>query len=107
MGIQESVHDILINLKEIVLKSDSHEPQKAYISIYGPKRITAQDMEIPPSVEVIDNTQYIATLNENVSLDIELTIEKDRGYRIENLQKYRDNIFPIDASIYADKKCKL
>nr|YP_010399930.1 RNA polymerase alpha subunit [Nowellia curvifolia]UQM88696.1 RNA polymerase alpha subunit [Nowellia curvifolia] len=96
-GIQESVHDILINLKEIVLKSDSYEPQKAYISTYGPKRVTAQDIEIPSSIKIIDNTQYITTLNETILLDIELTIEKDRGYRIENLQNYRKNIFPIDA----------
>ncbi|CAM6031810.1 unnamed protein product [Sphagnum compactum] len=97
VGIQESIHDILINLKEIVFRSDSYEPQKAHISIYGPKRITAQDIRIPPSIKVIDNTQYITTLTESIMLDIQLTIEKDRGYRMENLQKYRDNIFLIDA----------
>lgn len=97
IGIQESIHDILINLKEIVLKSDSYEPQKAYISIYGPKKVTAQDIKTPPSIRIIDNTQYITTLTETVSLDIELNIEKDCGYRIENLQKYKGNIFPIDA----------
>lgn len=97
IGVQESIHDILINLKEIVLKSDSCEPQKAYISLYGPKKVTAQDIKAPPSIRVIDNTQYITTLTEAISLDIELNIEKDRGYRIENLQKYQDNFFPIDA----------
>nr|YP_009668009.1 RNA polymerase alpha subunit [Jubula hutchinsiae]QCW58784.1 RNA polymerase alpha subunit [Jubula hutchinsiae] len=97
MGIQESIHDILINLKEIVLKSDSYEPQKAYISIYGPKKITARDIKVPSPIRVIDNTQYIATLTEAVSLDIVLNIEKDCGYRIENVQKYQDGIFPIDA----------
>nr|QWW92978.1 RNA polymerase alpha subunit [Delavayella serrata] len=96
-GIQESIHDILINLKEIVLKSDSYEPQKAYISVYGPKKVTAQDIKVPPSVRIIDDTQYITTLTEDISLDIELNIEKDCGYRIENLQKYKNNIFPIDA----------
>lgn len=96
-GIKESVHDILINLKEIVIKSDSYEPQKAYISIYGPKKVTAQDIKIPPSVRIIDDTQYITTLTEAVSLDIELNIEKDCGYRIENLRKYKDSVFPIDA----------
>lgn len=97
IGVQESIHDILINLKEIILKSDSCEPQKAYISIYGPKKVTARDIKVPPSIRIIDNTQYITTLNEAISLDIELNIEKDRGYRIENLQKYRDSFFPIDA----------
>nr|YP_009545147.1 RNA polymerase alpha subunit [Gymnomitrion concinnatum]AZB86873.1 RNA polymerase alpha subunit [Gymnomitrion concinnatum] len=96
-GIRESIHDILINLKEIVIKSDSCEPQKAYISIYGPKKVTAQDIKVPPSVRIIDDTQYITTLTEAISLDIELNIEKDCGYRIENLQGYKDSIFPIDA----------
>nr|YP_010704989.1 RNA polymerase alpha subunit [Porella grandiloba]WCQ78525.1 RNA polymerase alpha subunit [Porella grandiloba] len=97
IGIQESIHDILINLKDIVLKSDSYEPQKAYISIYGPEKVTARDIKGPSCIRVIDSTQYIATLTEAISLDIESNIEKDRGYRIENLQKYRDGIFPIDA----------
>lgn len=96
-GIRESIHDILINLKEIVIKSDSCEPQKAYISIHGPKKVTAQDIKVPPSIRIIDDTQYITTLTEAISLDIELNIEKDCGYRIENLQRYKDSIFPIDA----------
>nr|WIA67587.1 RNA polymerase alpha subunit [Apopellia endiviifolia]WIA67675.1 RNA polymerase alpha subunit [Apopellia endiviifolia]WIA67851.1 RNA polymerase alpha subunit [Apopellia endiviifolia] len=97
IGIQESIHDILINLKEIVLRSDSCEPQKAYISISGPKRVTAQDIKGPSSVKIIDDTQYIATLTGATSLDIELNIERDRGYRIGDLQKYRDGIFQVDA----------
>jgi DNA-directed RNA polymerase subunit alpha len=96
-GIQESIHDILINLKEIVIKSDSSEPQKAYISIYGPGKVTAQDIKVPPSVRIIDDAQYITILTEAISLDIELNIEKDCGYRIENSRKYEDNVFPIDA----------
>nr|YP_009667928.1 RNA polymerase alpha subunit [Radula japonica]QCW58703.1 RNA polymerase alpha subunit [Radula japonica] len=98
IGVQESIHDILINLKEIVFKSDSYEPQKAYISISGPKKVTATDIKSPSCIRIIDKTQYIATLTKSVSLDIELNIEKDRGYRIENLQKCKENsIFPIDA----------
>lgn len=97
IGIQESIHDILINLKEIVSGSDSYEPQKAYIPVSGPKKVTAQDIEGSSSVRVIDDTQYIATLTEAISSDIELSIEKDRGYRMENLQKYRNGLFPVDA----------
>nr|QWW93389.1 RNA polymerase alpha subunit [Notoscyphus lutescens] len=96
-GIQESNHDILINLKEIVIKSDSYEPQKAYISVLGPKRVTAQDIKVPSSVKIIDDMQYITTLSEAVPPDIELTIEKDCGYRIGGLDKYKNSVFPIDA----------
>lgn len=97
VGIQESVHDILINLKEIVLKSNSSETQKAFISILGPKKITAQDIILPPSVKIIDTTQYIATITKPIHLDIELEIEKDCGYRIQDSVKSIDGYFPIDA----------
>lgn len=96
-GIQESIHDILINSKEIVLRSDSHEPQKAYVSVLGPKEVTARDIEGPPFIRIIDDAQYIATLTEAIPSNIEVNTEKDRGYRIENLQKYREGVFPVDA----------
>ncbi len=97
IGIRESIHDILINLKEVVFKSDSNEPQRAYISISGPGKVTAQDIRGSAFIRVIDNTQYIATITEAISLDIELNIEKDRGYRIENSEKLGEGLFPIDA----------
>nr|WGO60334.1 RNA polymerase alpha subunit [Aneura pinguis]WGO60420.1 RNA polymerase alpha subunit [Aneura pinguis] len=96
-GIRESIHDILINLKEIILRSDSPEPQKAYISVSGPSEVTARDIQGSSLIHVIDHTQYIATITGKISLDIELDIEKDRGYRMENSQKSQEGFFPIDA----------
>nr|WGO60162.1 RNA polymerase alpha subunit [Aneura pinguis]WGO60248.1 RNA polymerase alpha subunit [Aneura pinguis] len=96
-GIRESIHDILINLKEIILRSDSPEPQKAYIYVSGPSEVTARDIQGSSLIHVIDNTQYIATITGKISLDIELDIEKDRGYRMENSQKSQEGFFPIDA----------
>nr|WGO60506.1 RNA polymerase alpha subunit [Aneura pinguis]WGO60592.1 RNA polymerase alpha subunit [Aneura pinguis] len=96
-GIRESIHDILINLKEIILRSDSPDPQKAYISVSGPSEVTARDIQGSSLIHVIDNTQYIATITGKISLDIELDIEKDRGYRMENSQKSQEGFFPIDA----------
>eukprot|EP00246_Nothoceros_aenigmaticus_P004782 TRINITY_DN1647_c0_g1_i1.p1 TRINITY_DN1647_c0_g1~~TRINITY_DN1647_c0_g1_i1.p1 ORF type:complete len:358 (-),score=18.50 TRINITY_DN1647_c0_g1_i1:405-1478(-) len=97
MGIQESVHDILINLKQIVLKSDSYETQKASISILGPKRVTAQDIVLPPSVGIVDAAQHIATITKAVYFNIELKIERDRGYRIQNPVKFGDGNFAVNA----------
>nr|YP_009414514.1 RNA polymerase alpha subunit [Aneura pinguis]ASN73828.1 RNA polymerase alpha subunit [Aneura pinguis]WGO59302.1 RNA polymerase alpha subunit [Aneura pinguis]WGO59388.1 RNA polymerase alpha subunit [Aneura pinguis]WGO59474.1 RNA polymerase alpha subunit [Aneura pinguis] len=96
-GIRESIHDILINLKEIILRSDSPEPQKAYISVSGPSEVTARDIRGSSLIHVIDSTQYVATITGKISLDIELDIEKDRGYRMENSQKSQEGFFPIDA----------
>nr|YP_001023733.1 RNA polymerase alpha subunit [Angiopteris evecta]A2T365.1 RecName: Full=DNA-directed RNA polymerase subunit alpha; Short=PEP; AltName: Full=Plastid-encoded RNA polymerase subunit alpha; Short=RNA polymerase subunit alpha [Angiopteris evecta]ABG79632.1 RNA polymerase alpha subunit [Angiopteris evecta] len=97
IGIEESINDILINFKEIVLRSDSYETQKAYISITGPKDITAEDILLPPSVQAIDDSQHIATITKDITLDIEIEIQKDRGYRIQDSKESQAGEFFIDA----------
>jgi DNA-directed RNA polymerase subunit alpha len=76
LGIQESMRDILINLKKIVLKSKSNscKTQKTFLSIFVPKEVIARDIVFPPSVEVIDTMQYITTHTKAIHLDIELKI---------------------------------
>nr|YP_009548349.1 RNA polymerase alpha subunit [Bommeria hispida]AYW15170.1 RNA polymerase alpha subunit [Bommeria hispida] len=96
-GIQETIHDALVNPKEIVLKSDSNDILEAFSSITGPKEVTAGDISLPPRVKAIDNSQYIATITQPISSNIELKIEKDCGYRIENSNECRDGQFLIDA----------
>nr|YP_009973776.1 RNA polymerase alpha subunit [Ruppia brevipedunculata]QHB79488.1 RNA polymerase alpha subunit [Ruppia sinensis]QNH93584.1 RNA polymerase alpha subunit [Ruppia brevipedunculata]WDD57499.1 RNA polymerase alpha subunit [Ruppia mongolica] len=97
VGIEESVHEILMNLKEIVLRSNLYGVQNAFICVKGPKCITAQDIISPPSVEIIDTTQHIATLTESVDLCIGLQIKRDRGYRMKSINNYQDGSYPIDA----------
>nr|AWS01013.1 RNA polymerase a-subunit [Pilularia americana] len=96
-GIQETIQDISVNLKEIVLRSDSKNNQTALLSVTGPKRVTAGDITLPPSVKVIDDSQYIVTITQPISVNIESKIECDCGYRIENLNEYGDGEFPVDA----------
>nr|YP_010334036.1 RNA polymerase alpha subunit [Malus fusca]UNH87886.1 RNA polymerase alpha subunit [Malus fusca]UNH88900.1 RNA polymerase alpha subunit [Malus fusca] len=97
VGIQESVHEILMNLKEIVLKSNLYGTRNASICVKGPGYVTAQDIILPPSVESVDNTQYIANLTEPMNLCIELQIERNRGYRIKTPNNFQDGSYPIDA----------
>nr|ANY93407.1 RpoA [Hagenia abyssinica] len=96
-GIQESVHEILMNLKEIVLRSNMYGTRNASICVKGPGYVTAQDIILPPSVEIIDNTQHIANLTEPINLCIELQIERNRGYRIKTPNNLQDGSYPIDA----------
>nr|YP_011004431.1 RNA polymerase alpha subunit [Asplenium antiquum]WPT27086.1 RNA polymerase alpha subunit [Asplenium antiquum] len=96
-GIQETIHDILANLKEIVPKSDSDDLEEAVLSVTGPKEVTAGDTSLPPYVKAIDDSQYIFTITQPISLNIELRIQKDCGYRIETLSGYRDGELPVDA----------
>nr|YP_009938746.1 RNA polymerase alpha subunit [Mitrasacme pygmaea]QNV46978.1 RNA polymerase alpha subunit [Mitrasacme pygmaea] len=96
-GIQESVHEILINLKKIVLRSHLYGTCDASICVKGPGYVTAQDIVLPPYVEIVDNTQHIASLTEPIDFFIGLQIEKNRGYLIKTTQNFQDGSYPIDA----------
>nr|QHN53186.1 RNA polymerase alpha subunit [Elatostema laevissimum var. laevissimum] len=97
VGIQESVHEILINLKEIVLRSHIYGTCDASICIKGPGYVTAHDIILPPSVEIVDKAQHIANLTEPINLYIKLQIERNRGYRIKTLKNFQNISYPIDA----------
>ena len=97
VGIQESVQEILMNLKEIVLRSNLYGTRDASIFVKGPGYVTAQDIVLPPSVEIVDNTQHIASLTEPIHLCIELQIERHRGYQIKTPKNFQDGSYPIDA----------
>nr|YP_010029890.1 RNA polymerase alpha subunit [Sapindus delavayi]QOU12393.1 RNA polymerase alpha subunit [Sapindus delavayi] len=96
-GIQESVHEILMNLKEIVLRSNLYGTRDALLCVKGPGYVTAQDILLPPSVEIVDNTQHIANLAEPIDLCIGLQIERNRGYNIKAPNNFQDRSYPIDA----------
>nr|YP_010470943.1 RNA polymerase alpha subunit [Bouea macrophylla]UVF62772.1 RNA polymerase alpha subunit [Bouea macrophylla] len=99
VGIQESVHEILMNLKEIVLRSNMYGTRDALICVKGPGYVTAQDILLPPSVEIVDNTQHIASLTEPIDLCIGLQIEKNRGYNnIKTPNNFQDGSYPIDVA---------
>nr|QWZ47298.1 RNA polymerase alpha subunit [Cyananthus flavus] len=96
VGIQESVHEILVNLQEIVLRSHLYGTCDAAICAKGPGYVTAQDIIAPPFVEIIDNTQHIATLTEPMDLCIFLQIERSRGYRTTG-KIILDGSYPIGS----------
>nr|YP_009581476.1 RNA polymerase alpha subunit [Nigella damascena]QBK49541.1 RNA polymerase alpha subunit [Nigella damascena]QFV18002.1 RNA polymerase alpha subunit [Nigella damascena]QIS63932.1 RNA polymerase alpha subunit [Nigella damascena] len=97
VGIEESVHEILMNLKEIVLRSNLYGTRDASICVKGPGYVTAQDIILPPSVEIVDTTQHIASLTEPINLCIGLQIERNRGYRMKTPNNAQEGSYPIDA----------
>nr|QNQ15082.1 RNA polymerase alpha subunit [Barbacenia involucrata] len=97
VGIEESVHEILTNLKEIVLRSNLYGVRDASICVRGPRYVTAQDIILPPSVVIVDTTQHIANLTEPIDLCIGLQIKRDRGYRMKSTNNSQDGSYPIDA----------
>nr|YP_010880474.1 RNA polymerase alpha subunit [Ranunculus sceleratus]QFV17834.1 RNA polymerase alpha subunit [Ranunculus sceleratus]WHU54089.1 RNA polymerase alpha subunit [Ranunculus sceleratus] len=97
VGIEESVHEILMNLKEIVLRSNLYGTRDASICVKGPGYVTAQDIISPPSVEIVDTTQHIASLTEPVDFCIGLQIESNRGYRMKTPNNAQEGSYLIDA----------
>ena len=79
-GVKEDVSDIILNIKSLVLSSDSDEPVSMFIRKEGPGEVTGADVEVPAGVEVHNQDLHIATLNEQGKLEIEMTVERGRGY---------------------------
>ncbi|CAI8586071.1 unnamed protein product [Vicia faba] len=79
-----------------ITRAKSEKIPHEYSTIIGSGYVTAQDIILPPSVEVIDNTQHIANLTEPINLCIELEIDRKRGYRIKILNNIQDGSYTID-----------
>lgn len=80
-GVREDVLEIMLNMKEIVLKSYTNQPQIGRLVAVGPATVTAAQFDLPSEVEAVDPKQYIATLAEGAKLEMEFRIEKGKGYR--------------------------
>jgi DNA-directed RNA polymerase subunit alpha len=110
-GVREDVMDLLLNLKALVLASHSPYPQILRLKASGPARVTAADLHCPADVEVIDPNHYIATLSEGATLEMELTVERGKGYR--SVERHRDDhsssidALKIDAVFMPVKKVKI
>ncbi|AIG63689.1 DNA-directed RNA polymerase subunit alpha [Corynebacterium atypicum] len=79
-GVKEDVSDIILNVKSLVLSSDSDEPVVMYLTKEGPGEVTAADIQPPAGVEIHNPDLHIASLNEQGSLTIEFVVERGRGY---------------------------
>jgi DNA-directed RNA polymerase subunit alpha len=93
-GVREDVLDLLLNMKEIVLKSYSSEPQLGRLLARGPATVKAGDFVFSSEVEVVNPDQYVATLSEGSTLEMEFKIEKGKGYRA--IDRSKDEISAID-----------
>jgi len=102
-GVKEDLTDIVLNIKNLVLSSDNDDPVVAYIRKNGSGTITGKDVAVPAGVEVHNPDLHIATLNSKANVEIELTIERGRGYvaAIQNKQVGAEiGRIPVD-SIYS------
>ena len=97
-GVKQDVTDVVLNLKQLVIRSDNEEPTTVHLRVSGPAEVTAGDIELPAGVEVLNSDHHIASLNKDANLSMELRIEQGRGYvPATTAPKEAIGAIPIDA----------
>ncbi len=99
-GVVEDVTDIVLNLKQVLLKSYTREPRKIRLKAKGAGEVTAGDIETDGMIEVLNPDQHIATLDTNGKLEMEMVVRVGRGYCPADWNKRPDQeigVIPIDC----------
>jgi DNA-directed RNA polymerase subunit alpha len=99
-GVVEDVTDIILNLKDLVLRSHSDEPVTLRLDAKGPGTVTAADIETNPEVEVLNPDLEIATLGTGGRLALDITVERGKGYVGVDRKDQRTEpigVIPVDA----------
>ncbi|RMA92464.1 DNA-directed RNA polymerase subunit alpha [Hydrogenothermus marinus] len=107
-GVLEDVAEIILNLKEIKFKMDENlDSEFAILEVKGPTKVYAKDIKLPAGVELVNPDVYIATIDSDAELKMELKVEKGRGYvSVEDMEKPSEiGWIPIDTAFSPIRKC--
>jgi DNA-directed RNA polymerase subunit alpha len=98
-GVREDILEILLNLKGIVLKSKTQETQFGRLKIQGPSVVTADLIQLPSNLEIINPNHYIATISTSNILEIEFKFEYGIGYKLasQTFSDEADNYLQLDT----------
>ena len=98
-GVKEDVTDIILNLKDLLVRVESDEPVTLRFDKRGPGEATAADLQTTSDVEVLNPDLHIATLNAKGHLALDVTVERGRGYVSADKNKRSSTIgvIPVDS----------
>ncbi|HTJ76115.1 MAG TPA: DNA-directed RNA polymerase subunit alpha [Acidimicrobiales bacterium] len=98
-GVKEDVTDIMLNLKDLVLRVESDEPVTLRLDARGPGEVTARDLQPHADVEILNPEMHIATLSQKARLALDITVERGRGYVSADKNKKSSviGVIPIDS----------
>jgi DNA-directed RNA polymerase subunit alpha len=98
-GVVEDVVDIILNVKQIVVRLQDTDTHTLYLSAKGPGDVTASQLKVPAGVEIVNGDLHIATLSANARFEMELNVGPGVGYRSADRNKSADaiGIIPIDS----------
>ncbi|MBU0504299.1 MAG: DNA-directed RNA polymerase subunit alpha [Candidatus Omnitrophota bacterium] len=106
-GVLEDVPEIILNLKSLILKSHSKVSKTLYIKKNTKGEVKAKDIQTDESVEVINPDLHIATITDDIKLNMEIEVSKGRGYVPQDANKRDDQVIgtiPIDSIFSPVKK---
>jgi DNA-directed RNA polymerase subunit alpha len=98
-GVKEDVTDIILNLKDLVLRVDTDDPITLRLDARGPATVTAGNLQTTAEVEVLNPDLHIATLNDKGRLAVDVTVERGRGYvsAERNKRSTTIGVIPVDS----------
>ena len=100
-GVREDLPEIVLNLKEVAIRYHGDEDRVLRLEASGPKSLTAKDLAVDSTVEVMNPDLHIATLGKDADLKVELNIGHGRGYVFSEENKVADQpigTIPLDAN---------
>ena len=98
-GVTEDVVQLILNLKELVVKFHTPGAKTLSIRAEGPRVITAADLEVPSDAEVVNSDKYLCTIGKGGKLVMEIRVEEGVGYVPSERHQTKDRInsIPVDA----------
>jgi len=93
-GVKEDVVDVILNIKKLRLKVHGDETRSITVNVKGPCVVTGADIQADQGVEILNKDHYIATVDSNVKLEMEMLVKKGKGY-FPSEQNKEDGL-PVD-----------
>lgn len=98
--VKEDITEIILNIKELRLRSHSAEPQEISVRSQGPANVLAKDIVTGHNVDILNPDHHIATLIEGGQLDLTMRVEQGKGYVRADTKREHDlpiGTIPVDA----------
>ena len=106
-GVREDVTDIVLNVKNLAIKSSTNGPKKIILDVKGPKEVRAEDITLVPEIEILNPKQIICNLDEKTNFHMEMVVNTGKGYVSAVKNKSDDNplgLIAIDSLFSPVKK---
>ncbi|MDD4858118.1 MAG: DNA-directed RNA polymerase subunit alpha [Candidatus Krumholzibacteria bacterium] len=100
-GVKEDVTDVVLNLKQLILKMNSDEPKFIHVDVTKKGEVTAADITEDPDVEILNKDLLLATCTEKTRLKMDILVGHGRGYvpsEMHNLEEFEIGLIPMDSN---------